>query len=281
MTQELALKQLLGTLDTPTPSANRSQQQQNQNERTTVPPPRNDPPPRANRQIVPPPPPRYPPAKGILWQCVYDIIDKAKQCPVCHNCSKFHWEIGCPALAKKGFAISKDQAKSKEVITKYEAVEAMYAQQWEQRDRASRGGAGRGDASSSSRGGRGNQNGYVAAGRRATSSKRVTLPPAQPGLPPANQFSQFTDNHEIYSNSNDDAPFLQDYGNNVDAAGQSVSALSNSSKTKTSSTNYTSSFRHYNLPFGGLMFNKQTSRYHCAKPKHPLAKANQICQSFP
>ena len=52
----------------------------------------------------------YPPARGIPWKCIAEMMREDKSCPGCHFNHpdgsprlKFHQDVGYPALAKHGY----------------------------------------------------------------------------------------------------------------------------------------------------------------------------------
>ena len=105
---------------------------------------------------------QYPPAKGIQWDAVRKCITDHKQCPLCFNDDSFHWENGCPAAAREGMVLVKDDTAAGKVLEAYKTHTPA-------RCRGGRGG-GRGQHRGRGRGGRGRGGGSA---RRATSADRV------------------------------------------------------------------------------------------------------------
>ena len=57
----------------------------------------------------------YPPARGVQWEFFRKWIKEHKQCPLCFNNDAFHWETGCPAAAREGYVLVKDQSAADKV----------------------------------------------------------------------------------------------------------------------------------------------------------------------
>ena len=161
------------------------------------------------------------------------MVDGKTSCAFCHSRDAFHWEVGCPALASCDLVCSEDKVGAKAILAKFDV----------HRPRPGRGGAGRGGRGDSGRGGSGrgaSGRGGDASGRRATSSERLAVtqpapthvPPAPPGPPPnpATHYSAYPDTNGIPSDSDNDAAFDLNYGNNVDSSGGSVPAGNSSIK---------------------------------------------------
>ena len=78
----------------------------------------------------------------------------------------------------------------------------------------------------------------------------LSPPPVPPTPAPSNRFSHF-DNHDMSSDSDDDAEFEMEYGNNVDSTSGTIPGGSNSTKSNHSSFVYLAN-NQFRLPFGGL-----------------------------
>ena len=55
--------------------------------------------------------PSYPPAKGVQWNKVEDLVSEGKTCPICFSRGKWHVNDGhfrCVPLAKQGHVIRAD-----------------------------------------------------------------------------------------------------------------------------------------------------------------------------
>ena len=68
----------------------------------------------------------YPPSRGVNWKCILSMIREDKSCPGCNFNQptdspkiKFHQEVGCPALAKRGYLCHKDVTASSKIVDKF------------------------------------------------------------------------------------------------------------------------------------------------------------------
>ena len=249
-------KEAMGITPVPIPSANRATQgppNNNNHSDDQGGNPRGPPP-------LPPPEAIFPPTKGVRWPQIKALFEDKKSCPHCHSRDKFHWTTGCPVLAELNLVCVEDATKAKDILTKYTTHIDSFGGGRGGRGggRGGRGrGGGRGGPGRGGAGGRGS--GSDASSRRATSTERAfpnppppvppTPPPVQPT--PASQHSQSTSQYpdtELSSDSDDDADFIQAYGNVIDNTGNSINSFSNLSST---SNPYPRLTARYHLPFGG------------------------------
>ena len=161
--------------------------------------------------------PEYPPSDAVQWKTVTGIFEDKKSCPHCHSRDDFHWTVGCPVLAAINRVYVEDETKAKEISLKYQEHKGP------RRDSGGRGGrGGRGGG-----GGGGGHGGADASSRRATSTECFPTPPppSPPPTPPPQvappahpqSTSQYPDT-ELSSDSNDNAEFIQNYGNLINSA---------------------------------------------------------------
>jgi hypothetical protein len=156
----------------------------------------------------------YPPHRGLQWKRVNVVFKEKKMCPFCFARASFHWEEGCPALAKLGYVLAEDKDKAEEIktkFTKYMADRPSAGRPSSNRDTPSRGPRAQ-RATSSER-----------PGPSAPAPKPAPQPaPATAPSPPPPHPTHYPDTHDMDSDSADDEVFIQEYGNLIDASGNSI-----------------------------------------------------------
>jgi hypothetical protein len=59
---------------------------------------------------------------GFTDDLIKQLIETSEKCPICFHTHAFHWEVGCPALAKSGRIIFEDPVKAKKIVDEYYKV---------------------------------------------------------------------------------------------------------------------------------------------------------------
>ena len=114
-----------------------------------------------------------------------------------------------PSPSPENIVMNEDATTAKDILTTYEA----HKSKWPERSPGQRGNTRPKPPKPAEN--------KDASAKRATSMERPPEnvpppPPVPPATAPSNRFSHF-DSHDMSSNSDDDAEFEMDYGNNVDS----------------------------------------------------------------